>query len=550
MARDLKLGVLKNRWTSDTDNTFESYYVQRGNKTAEYVCSIPSALIESIEARESIETVDSTNEALLENAIDIIQNSFPKDGCLFTYTLRGLHWTYAYCYADKLIQYHEDAPPNERSKRHVAAYPNEVFVLGRFTEATSRTVDFKNQATQKQRETYEKQSRKSFTLTEDKASPFRHHSAQKVVLQVLESGSYCDLTERLRSAQVVYKCDPDAQGYSQPVILDVPELTTCLYKVVIHVPGLCFLEQFAPHRNVKDSLVDLACQLVDDGETEPEFGKSPSFETFTGNVKLRDHDTFPVRSDNRISVDDHSLMSLGHGFYLAKSKIGYRSTSAYYNNRNVIIHNGFAELLEDLGNQVGRTLYNAVGKMLLAPYFENGEQKRLRWSDSFILWLEVYDFFGNFVALIRTVRDGTQPQHTLMLQIIDPVTMTDIEGDAPVDMAFDQSRYEAPHNLWNYQMFNRGSVPGNKAKRRGPNEVKVVAEKEILTKKASTVGKPEETEADDHLVDISNDQEPMVLNIKEEDIKEVRGNPEEGPVDVVVEIDGAEETYNVDVHWE
>lgn len=554
IAQDLKLGVRKNRWTKHPDNTFESYFIQRGNKSDEYICSIPSARIESIEKRESKQTTDTSNEKLLSTAVDIINQSFPKKGCLYTYDLRGLHWTYAYCFADKVIQYHEQVPPKERHYRHVAAFPNEVFVLGRFSEPTLKNVEFKNQATPKQRETYEKHGRESFTLAEDKASPFRHHSAQKVVLQVLEHGSHCDLTEKFRSAQIVYKCDPEAQGFSQPEIIDVPELTTCLYKVVIHVPGLCALEQFAPHRNVKESLVDLSCQLVDEESNDDSVDNSFSFESFTSNVKLRDHDSFPVRSDNKISVDDHSLMSLGYGFYLAKSKTGYRSTSAFYNNRNVIIYNGFAELLSDLGYQLGRTLYNAVGKTLLAPYFENDEQKRLLWTDSFTIWLEVYDFFGNFVALIRTVRDGSLPQASLMLQVIDPVTMIDIEGDPPEDMAFDLTRYEAPHNLWNYQYFRRGRAAGEIPDKNGKPDAETVTLKEVLTVTVPQEGESEESAVSedstgaDHLVGLSDDQEPMVLNIDEEDIKEIRGDPEEGPIDVVVEVDGTEQTLNV--YWE
>lgn len=552
MVRDLKNSVLKSQWTNDPNNTFESYFIDRGNRTDEYLCSIPSGLIDSIEEKEltsSLEQVDAVNDArLLATAIDIIEKSFPTDECVFAYDLRGLYWTYAYCFADKVIQYHEAVPPAERRKRHLAANPNQVYLLGRFTDATSNSIKIGNQATQKHKEKYVTQGKSTFTLGDDIASPFHHRSTHQVVQQQMQPGSYCEEINGQRSVEIIYKCDPDAHGFSQPQIIDVPELTTCLYKMVIHVPDLCSLEQFAPLRSIRDSLVELACQLVDEERAGEEEEPPRPFESYTSNVRLRDHDNFPVRGDNKISVDEHSLMSLGYGFYLAKSKVGYTSTSSFYNNRNIVIHNGFADLLEDLGNQIGRTLYNAVGRTLLAPYFEENDQKRLSWSDSFTIWLEVYDFFGNFKALIRTVRDGSNTKKSLLLQVIDPVTMIDIDGDSPEDLAFDLPEYEAPHNLWNYQYFSRGEVGQRKQKAINNPGVKTVTEKEVVT--VTVPSQDEEqaaTEGAEHLVELSDEQDPMPLYINEENIKEIIGNPEDGAVDIVVDVDGAEETYRVDL---
>lgn len=552
MAEDLKRGISKSRWSADPRNHFQGYFVKQGNKTSEYICSIPRAQIDTIEEKESIQSntqVDKTNDAkLLKAASEIIRDSFPKNNCIFTYDLRGFYWTYGYCYADKVIQYHEGVPPHERHKRHEATNPKTVYVLGRFTDASYKAVKIANQAKQRQIGQYETRRMKTLSLGEDKASPFSHHSAQKIVLEVIDSGSICEITLEPRSVEVIYKCDPDAHSFGQPQIIDVPEVTTCQYKMIIHVPGLCALEQFAPHRKIKESLVEMACQLVDD-EISSEI-EEQRFEEYISNVRLRDDGNFPVRGDNRISVEDHTLLPLGFGFYLAKAISGYRSTSAYYNNRNVIIYNGFSEELEDIGNQVGRAIYNAIGKKLLAPYFEKDEQKRLEWKDTFTIWLELYDFFGNFKCLLRISRDGREQAKSIQLQVIDPVTMVDIEGDPPMNMAIDLTEFEAPHNLWNYQYFRRGDVimgPPELPKQHQEVTTTTETEKVIVTVTLSASDVESEPEEDIHFEDLSGDQSPQGEYINEENIKEVRGDPEGGPVEVVIEEDGIEHTYEVNM---
>lgn len=524
MARDLISDINKSTWSKHPDYTFASYFLQRGNRTDEYLCSIPSADIESIEeteAKQIGQQLDAASDAkLLSVAIDIIAKSFPQNDCLFTYDLRGLYWTYGYCYADKVIQYHEVIPPNERRKKHKAAFPDLVFVLGRFTDASTGAVRIANQAEDRHKHMYETRGRSSFQLNDDKASPFSHHLAQKVVLQVVDSGSFCEIALKPRQVEIIYKCDTDAHGISQPQILDVPEVTTCQYKMMIHVPGLCALEQFAPHRHIKESMVDLTCQLIDKDVNKTE-SDLQTFEEHTSNVKLREDSIFPVRSDNRISVEDHTLMSLGFGFYLAKSKTGYASTSAYYNNRNVVIYNGFDELLESLGNQLGRAIFKAIGKTLLAPYFENEEQKRLDWADTFVIWLEVYDFSGEFKALLRVARDDSDADsEVILIQIIDPETMMDVEGSDAVDIAFDTSEYEAPHNLWNYQHYRRGGTRNRLPKREREEineapQVQTVTKREVVTVTISESGDDTDVPRMD-LEDLSNDQGPNGYHGEEE----------------------------------
>lgn len=120
MAEDLKRGISKSRWSADPRNHFQGYFVKQGNKTSEYICSIPRAQIDTIEEKESIQSntqVDKTNDAkLLKAASEIIRDSFPKNNCIFTYDLRGFYWTYGYCYADKVIQYHEGVPPPRKTQ--------------------------------------------------------------------------------------------------------------------------------------------------------------------------------------------------------------------------------------------------------------------------------------------------------------------------------------------------------------------------------------------------------------------------------------------------
>lgn len=437
VANDLING--NKQWTSSPLSQFATFYLQRNaTRTDEYVCAIPRE-----QAPENTEPEHSeTDASLLDRAAKSILSAFPHP-CMYAYELRGMYWTYAYCPGDKIIQYHEGLAVRGQDPAALrrAEHPNSIFVLGRFLAASNKNVLLTNQANLDVQVKALAEMRRSLRLVDDD-SPFTHQTSQKVVLYTISDGSICDVTLQPRSLEVIYKCD--AHGPSQTTILGVDEIKTCQYKMIIHVPGLCAIPPFTSKDKGIDAKVD--CQLVDNGEEV----KIRSFEDRLDHVLLR-NSPFPVRSDSRISVADHTLQAMGRGFYLATSKVPRHSRNRYYNNRMVIVFNGFHELLTDLNRQVGRAVFDSLDRVLPMPGKAN-EKRLLLWTDSFLIWFEVYNALGELLGISRIERDASLDKKLLSVQMLDPETLLDTEGDA-VPLLFDLLEYAAPNDHWNFESF-------------------------------------------------------------------------------------------------
>lgn len=442
------------KYTLHPDSRFEQFFVSRNNVSEEYVCSIPPEGSTFPETTNQTDHNPQLDSEILAKGMEVVHNSFSQSSCVWAYDLRGFYWTYGYCHGDKIIQYHETAPPQERLHKHVPGSPKMVYVLGRFSKASNNEIRFTNQASPLQYFKYLQSSEGTFRLVSEKLSPFSHQS-QKVIMQMATDGSLCDMTWQPRLTEIVYKCN--ANGGKRVQIIDVEEIKTCHYRMFIHVPALCQLESFVPNK-VTQHLVDVTCQRVSD-EAGYSIDTLSTFEEYLDHPIFRQDSVFPVRADNRINVAQHDMIALGKGFYLGT--VGnYQSESEYFNNRNVLLFNGFYELNEDLNMQVGRIIFNSIGKNLLAPEFVKGEQVLLLWLHSFIMWFEVYNFKGEFIGLSRLEHDGTKEQTVLGAQLFDPVTLLDVDGDDQLAALFTRPHYEAPHNMWNFEMFlSHGKSP-------------------------------------------------------------------------------------------
>ncbi|SGZ47302.1 CIC11C00000005281 [Sungouiella intermedia] len=427
---------------------FERLFIHRNNDSEEYLCAIPPANSTFQDMPEESQLDLEKDSIILARAIDIVHGSFSPDQCVWSYDLRGFYWTYGYCHGDKIVQYHEMAPMKDRPHKHVPGSPNMVYVLGRFSKASAKEVSFKNQVSAIEMQKYIRDSGRSFRLVDEKLSPFSHLS-QKVVLQMASDGSLCDMTLHPRSTEVVYKCD--VNGGKHPQILDVEEIKTCHYRLFVHVPGLCQYEPFLPNKDTED-LVDVTCQRVSSQAAYSVDGML-TFEDYSHHHQLRKDSPFPVPADTRINVAMHDMVALSRGFYLAKYTGEYGTSSEYYNHRNVILFNGFHTSLDDLNLQLGRTVFNSIGKNLLAPLFKANEQVMLSWTHSFIMWFEVYNFKGELLGISRLLHDGSNEVNVLGAQMFDPVTLLDVDGDDSMPRSFNRPAFEAPYNMWNFEMF-------------------------------------------------------------------------------------------------
>lgn len=440
--------VTSTRLQLSLDKRYERLFIDRNGISEEYLCAIPPANSTLPEIAEAATIEHEEDSTILARAIDLVHSSFLSDHCVYSYDLRGFYWTYGYCHGDKIIQYHEVAPFKDRPHKHEAGAPNTVYVLGRFSKASNKEVSFSNQVSPIEMQTYIRDSARTFRLVDEKVSPFSHLS-QKVLLQMATDGSICDMTWQPRSTEVVYKCD--ANGGKLAHILDVEEIKTCHYRLFVHVPSLCHYKPFVPDKAAED-LVDVTCQRV---AKHPGYALDglATFEDYSDHQVLRQNSPFPVPSDNRIVIAMHTMVALSRGFYIAKYNGDYHTASDFYNHRNVILFNGFHTSLVDLNLQLGRTVFNSIGKNFLAPLFNGNEQVMLSWKHSFIMWFEVYNFKGELLGISRLLRDGSKEKKLLSAQMFDPVTLLDVDGDDSMSRSFVRPEFEAPYNMWNFEMF-------------------------------------------------------------------------------------------------
>lgn len=512
---------------SESDIFYERLFVDRKyqNGLDEYICEYVPVVYE--EPSQELEPEQESDVEILTKASQLIHESFPPESCVWAYDFKGLYWTYAFCFADKIIQYHEGASLEERPKIHKPIAPSAVFVLGRFTKSSAAKVDFKNQASVTQYKAYVEHAGRTYRLLDEKSSPFSHHSSQRVVLQMVTDGTLCDMTRQPRTMELMYLCAES--GGNSPEIMNVQEIKTCHYKMVLHVPQLCSYEPFIPNKHVQDSLVDVACQKID-RETDVEVSSDADFDLYLGRTVLRDDDEFPVKSDNRINIADHSLDDLGAGFYVALNSYEYVSPSEYFNRRSVVVFNGEFKSLSDLNMQFGNAVFKAIGNKLMAPRATGQEPEILNWNHQFVLWFELYDSTGEFLGLSRIENTGTHELHTIDAQIVDPVNFQDPEGEQPYFVSFKRPQYKAPGNMWNFEMFSEDkSHLYNRRKRVAkakigvtslPLEQNTVAEESASIELTRTDHEPQIESSSTNEIPETKEEEAKFVDIVEEIIDE------------------------------
>lgn len=426
---------LLNRNTSEIPQNHQLHHLFIGNDL-HYVCAVPNITALGPSNKE----VKSDETEVVARAYELIQSSFTPGTCIFAYELQNYYWTYAFCNADKIIQYHEGAPPEKRGQTHSATNPSTVFTLGRFTLHSKNAVEFTNQTPLKEYHQYVQEAYRNFRLVEDKPSPIKQMSqAQTVIMQTVTDGSECDMTGQPRTVEVIYICDAKGNQW-QPQIMKVHEVRTCHYKLVMHVPLLCAYEPFAPNEH-RNEAVDLACYKQ---PNEMELAKIKK----SGRYNLRDHD-FPVSPDNKVVLDDYTIADLAQGFYLGSPKQPLDSESEYFNKRDVMFFNGFYNDLNDVAVRLGRIYYDLIGTGISSPE----PHLPLSWKHYFIVWYEIYDHTGKFIALARIENSSADSEKMLYVQLLDPLTLLDTAGDIADLSTFKRPSHTAVNDSWNWERF-------------------------------------------------------------------------------------------------
>ena len=211
-----------------------------------FLCEIP-AVKDNNKVESSTSTTDEEKELAraTDRGLELLREMEGK--CL--YYAAGW-WSYSFCYMDEVRQFHAVLPGNG-----VPAYPpledrtTHSFVLGKFRKPTEEEDDTSS-------------SRKKPT-TEVSVRETRGDS--RYLVQYLEDGTTCDLTDRPRKIEVQFHCHPHASDH----IGWIKEVTTCSYLMVVYTPRLCNDVAFQPPR--VDKPHDIVCREILTAEEVPEW---------------------------------------------------------------------------------------------------------------------------------------------------------------------------------------------------------------------------------------------------------------------------------------
>ncbi|EER30458.1 predicted protein [Candida tropicalis MYA-3404] len=231
LTRDVALEI----WDSDKDH-FEILSIgnQDNNNITSYLCNLPGQDQFSLDSNEPRTTLHD----LKEQAVELIAESFDQDKCLYAFGILGNYWTIGYCYGDKIMQFHEDLDDFLKAS-HKPNHPNHVYVLGRFPGSerfNSKVTKISNQA-----------------IYEPKLKlDTREFSVNEGYSHKLE-GEICDLTGQPRKLSIKYVCD---LSNTKIEILEIREIKTCQYDMVINIPNLCKLNVEREH------VMDIVCTQI------------------------------------------------------------------------------------------------------------------------------------------------------------------------------------------------------------------------------------------------------------------------------------------------
>ncbi|CCH45787.1 hypothetical protein BN7_5373 [Wickerhamomyces ciferrii] len=150
----------------------------------------------------------------------------------------------------------------------------------------------------------------------------------------LKGGTTCDLTGRPRTAEIQFMCDP---SHVDPSLNWVKEYKSCQYHAQISIPQLCSDDLFG--MNKEEIIHEIECTKVIDQDTEFIEKDKLIQKSFT------DH-------DDKISIEDYELESIGNGIFLGKP--------TNQNKTNIFITNS-----EDINNELLGKLSSAYAKGLV-----------------------------------------------------------------------------------------------------------------------------------------------------------------------------------------
>ena len=397
-----------------------------------FLCFLPGIQTVGRHTKKKISSSEEKNQReitrrrIFASALKILSRTFSRGLCIHTYGLEDSYWTYMYCFGDKIIQFHENIQVFLATHEHIPENPDFVYVLGRFPGNSKKEVLVENQSDWKSN----KLNASDFTLIDEPNIHIPNHRGMSIQ-HTLYDGETCDITGVPREITVTYICDKNYQGVR---LLSLRELKTCVYHMVIAVPGLCFMDEFLNTKN-KDEVMDIVCNYI-----EPKNADDPLLLSVEGFLNLPEKKGTPLR----ICYQDYKFVPCGGGFFLAYPRL---KKNVFSTEEEKIIYTGTLSIHE-LAPKLAEILEYSIGTKIYSPVVgDDGYQQFLSEEDIFIMWHEIYDITGRFVGLSRIER--TQDKQDLDVQIIDPFTYMNQRDE------YVEPYINVDGSMWKFEKFQR-----------------------------------------------------------------------------------------------
>ncbi|KAG7663800.1 YOS9 [[Candida] subhashii] len=496
---------------------FEILNINNEQQKGSYLCHLPHNQQVNITIPESKIPPDE----LKNKAIQIIYNSFINQNCTFSYNLHAGYWTIGYCFGDKVIQFHEDLQ-SFVSGDHKPHLPKHIYTLGRFegTEKLNKRVLPEHQT--KGHDVHLDPN--DFIVFEGPFSFFSNSEPEseakfrKLIKHTLFSGEICDVTRKPRTIDIVYKCDQFQRGVN---ILEIHEIKTCEYQMIINVPGLCALDEFKSS-NTTENIVDIQCKNIDETNLASADVKYEDFFQYLDKIPSKEPD-FP-QPGVKINVNEYTFYPIGNGFFLGYKHIN--SGDLYWDQRHIFLYSGTAENLTTLEKDFGTTYYKALESKIPSPiYFTSNTASALQSTDAFVAWYELYDYKGDFIALLKVSRDGSERnRRKISVDLVDTKTWKDLEGKEHEHGLHEILANRFTEYNWNFVEFER-LEPGKAPKKGHKNKKKSSKSKSKDIKTAAvTVTDSKDPKDDAAKSNSSKIKETVTATVTVTDMKQDMGN--------------------------
>lgn len=178
-------------------------------------------------------------------------------------------WSYTFCYNGDVIQFHALPPQSGASPVRDPSAPE--YVLGRSLPQTADGSggNAKNGGAGGRRSGFDidAANREDQAVLQQNSGTSKHTPAgitemvvkgdQRYLVQRLDSGTICDLTNRPRTIEIQYHCAP---GTTVDRVNWIKEVTTCTYLMMVQTPRLCEDSAFRPPKPVRSH--PITCRRV------------------------------------------------------------------------------------------------------------------------------------------------------------------------------------------------------------------------------------------------------------------------------------------------